>query len=188
MTKGRFSLLWALLGVVVIAIVGYISVGNQLVKLDENVNTAWAEVENQFQRRYDLIPNLVSTVQGFAAQEQAIIDSVTEARAKLGGAVTVDDKIEASNQVEGALSRLLVVIENYPEIKSDATFMALMDELGGTENRIAVARNRYNEEVRTYNTRIRTFPTSIIAGMRGFDARKLFEAAAGSEVAPVVQF
>lgn len=188
MAKGKFNILWVLLGVVVVAVVAYISIGNQLVGMEEKVNTAWSEVENQFQRRYDLIPNLVATVKGFTSHEQAIIDSVTEARAKLGGAKTIDEKIDAANGLEGALSRLLVVVENYPELKADTQFTALMDELSGTENRIAVARGRYNDEVRTFNTRIRTFPTSIVANMRGFTAKKLFEAAEGSEVAPKVEF
>lgn len=186
--KGKFNILWILLGLVIVAVLAYISIGNQLIGMEEKVNTAWSEVENQFQRRYDLIPNLVATVKGFAAQEQAVIDSVTEARAKLGGARTVDDKIDAANGLEGALSRLLVVIENYPELKSNVQFSALMDELSGTENRIAVARGRYNDEVRNWNTKIRTFPTSVIAGMRGFTAKKLFEAVEGSDTAPKVVF
>lgn len=186
--KGKFNILWILLGLVIVAVLAYISIGNQLVGMEEKVNTAWAEVENQFQRRYDLIPNLVATVKGFAAQEQAVIDSVTEARAKLGGASTIDDKIDAANGLEGALSRLLVVIENYPELKSNVQFSALMDELSGTENRISVARGRYNDEVRLWNTKIRTFPTSIIAGMRGFTAKKLFESVEGSDTAPKVEF
>ena len=186
--KGKFGIVWILVCLVIVAALAYISIGNQLVGMEEKVNTAWAEVENQFQRRYDLIPNLVATVKGFAAQEQAVIDSVTEARAKLGGARSVDEKIDAANGLEGALSRLLVVIENYPELKSNVQFSALMDELSGTENRIAVARGRYNEEVRAWNTRIRTFPTSIIAGMRGFTAKKLFEAVEGSDVVPKVEF
>lgn len=188
MTKGKFSILWILLGIIAAAVLAYISIGNQLVGMEEKVNAAWSEVENQFQRRYDLIPNLVSTVKGFTSHEQAVIDSVTEARAKLGGARTIDEKIDAANGLEGALSRLLVVVENYPELKADVHFTALMDELSGTENRIAVARGRYNEEVRSFNTRIRTFPTSIIAGMRGFTAKKLFEAAEGAQTAPKVEF
>lgn len=161
---------------------------NTLVGLDEGTNNAWAEVENNLQRRYDLIPNLVNTVKGFAAQEQAVFLGVTEARAKVGGAGSRGERIDAENELGGALSRLLLVVENYPQLKSDANFIALQDELAGTENRLAVARKRYNDAVQVYNVMLRQFPQNIIAGMFGFEKREFFEAPAASREAPEVQF
>jgi LemA protein len=138
---------------------------NRLVALDEGVKTAWSQVENQHQRRLDLIPNYVDTVKGYAKQEREVLLQVTEARAKVAGAGSVEGKITANNQLSSALSRLLVVVERYPDLKSNQNFMRLQDELAGTENRIAVERRRYNESVRLYNTRIRSFPTNLYAGM-----------------------
>src|SRR5208337_1018484 len=124
---------------------------NKFVSLDETVKASWAQVENQLQRRYDLIPNLVETVKGYAKQEKDVLVEVTNARAKVGGAGNVSDKISSNNQLSGALSRLMVVVEKYPDLKSNQNFMALQDELAGTENRIAVERMRYNEAVKIYN-------------------------------------
>jgi LemA protein len=166
-------------------VVGY---RNQLVTKDEGVKTQWAQVENQLQRRFDLIPNLVETVKGFAKQEQEVFLGVTEARAKVGGATTIPDKIDANNQLTAALSRLLLVVERYPDIKSNQNFMALQDELAGTENRIAVERRRYNEVVREYNTSIRLFPGNMIAGLFGFERATLFEAPEEAQTAPKVDF
>ena len=161
---------------------------NGLVSGDEGVKTAWSQVENQLQRRYDLIPNLVETVKGYASHEREVLEAVTNARARVGGATTVPDKIEANQQLTSALSRLLVVVENYPNLKADQSFMALQVQLEGTENRIAVERGRYNETVRAYNIRRRSFPTVLLAGMFGFEPAKLFEAPAEAKQAPKVSF
>ncbi|MGD9677016.1 MAG: LemA family protein [Vulcanibacillus sp.] len=161
---------------------------NELVSLRENSITELQNIDTQLQRRLDLIPNLVNTVKGFAAQEQSIVDSVTEARAKLAGADTVGEKAEADAELSGALNRLLVVVENYPEIKSDAVFMQLSDELAGTENRIAVSRIDYNNSVKIYNTKIKSFPTVTYANFLGFEELEYFEASEGAEEVPEVSF
>ncbi len=161
---------------------------NRLVNLDEDVKTQWAQVENQLQRRLDLIPNLVETVKGYAQHEREVFTQVTEARAKVGSAGSVAEKIEANNELSSALSRLLVVVENYPELKANQNFIALQDELAGTENRIAQERRRYNESANTYNKAIRVFPNNIIAGMFGFVRATLFEAPAEAKTAPRVDF
>ncbi|MBW1935723.1 MAG: LemA family protein [Deltaproteobacteria bacterium] len=141
---------------------------NSLVRMDEEVKAAWAQVENQLQRRYDLIPNYVETVKGYAAHEKDVFIKVTEARAKVAGATNIDEKIRANSQLSAALSRLLVVVERYPELKANTNFIRLQDELAGTENRIAVERRRYNEAVKAYNIAIRRFPINLVAGMFGF--------------------
>lgn len=161
---------------------------NRLVALDEGVKTAWAQVENQLQRRLDLIPNLVETVKGYAKQERDVLIQVTEARARVAGAGSIEGKIRANNQLSSALARLLVVVERYPDLKSNQNFIRLQDELAGTENRIAVARRRYNEAVRLYNTAIRSFPTNIIAGMFGFGRAELFQAPETAKQPPKVSF
>jgi LemA protein len=161
---------------------------NQLVSQNEAVDAGWSEVENQLQRRNDLIPNLVNTVKGFAAQEQNVLVGVTEARSRVAGAGTPADKMEASNQLSSALSRLLVVVEKYPELKSDRNFIQLQDELAGTENRLAVARNRYNDAVREYNTTAKRFPTLLIAKLFGFGEKTYFEAPETAREVPPVQF
>jgi LemA protein len=191
--KGK-AWVWILVVVAVVVIIGLVlvlsAVGiyNRLVGLDESVNAAWAQVENQLQRRYDLIPNYVETVKGFAKQEREVFIRVTEARAKVGGAGTVGEKIEANNELSSALSRLLVVVENYPQLKSDQNFIRLQDELAGTENRIATERRRYNEAVRAYNQSIRRFPTNFIAGLFGFERAEFFEAPESAETPPEVSF
>lgn len=161
---------------------------NTFVRLDESVKSSWAQVENQLQRRYDLIPNLVETVKGYAKQEKDVLVEVTNARARVGGATTVPDKIEANNALSGALSRLLVVVERYPDLKSNQNFLHLQDELAGTENRIAVERKRYNDAVRAYNVAIRTFPANLLAGLFGFTKASFFEAPAAAQAAPPVKF
>jgi len=161
---------------------------NSMVTLDENINGAWAQVENVLQRRYDLIPNLVATVKGYASHESEVLTQVTEARAKVGGAGTPAQRMEAEGELSGALSRLMVVVENYPQLKANQNFIMLQDQLEGTENRISVERGRYNETVRLYNTVIRKFPQSIIAGMFNFGKREFFEAADGAQEAPKVSF
>ena len=161
---------------------------NSLVAMDESVKGAWAQVENQLQRRYDLIPNLVETVKGYATHEREVFVQVTEARSKVGGATSIPDKIGANNQLSAALSRLLVVVERYPELKANTNFIRLQDELAGTENRIAVERRRYNEAVRAYNIKIRQFPTNLIAGMFGFQKAAFFEVPQERQEAPKVKF
>jgi LemA protein len=141
---------------------------NSLVRLDEGVKGAWAQVENQLQRRYDLIPNYVETVKGYAAHEKEVLVGVTEARSKVAGAGSLPDKMAANNQLSSALARLMVVVERYPDLKANTNFIRLQDELAGTENRIAVERRRFNETVKTYNIKLRTFPTVVVAGMFGF--------------------
>ncbi len=162
---------------------------NRFVSQEEAIKTQWAQVENQLQRRNDLIPNLVETTKGFAQQEKDVFQAIADSRAKLAGATTPDQKMAAANEQGSALARLLVVVENYPVLKSDATFARLMDELAGTENRIAVERMRYNEAIQTYNTARRQFPANITAGIFGFgDDYKLFEAPPEAKVAPKVEF
>ncbi len=161
---------------------------NTLVSLDEGVKEAWAQVETQLQRRYDLIPNYVETVKGYAAQEKEVFIKVTEARSKVGQAKSIPDKIEANNDLTSALSRLLVVVERYPELKSNQNFMRLQDELAGTENRIAVARRRYNEAVKSYNVAVRSFPQNLVAKMFSFGKAAFFEAPEAANTPPKVQF
>ena len=175
--------------IVALAAAGWVkNTYNGLVAVDESANTAWAQVENVLQRRFDLIPNLVATVKGYASHESEVLIQVTEARAKVGGAGTPAQRMQAEGELSSALSRLMVVVENYPQLKANTNFIMLQDQLEGTENRISVERGRYNETVRRYNTIIRQFPQSFIAGMFGFDKREFFEASAGAEEAPKVSF
>lgn len=161
---------------------------NTLVRLDEGIKGAWAQVENQLQRRYDLIPNYVETVKGYARHEKEVFLRVTEARSKVGGATNIKEKIDANNNLSSALSRLLLVVERYPDLKANQNFIRLQDELAGTENRISVERRRYNEAVKTYNVRIRSFPTNILAGMFGFTKAEFFKVAETAKEAPKVKF
>jgi LemA protein len=161
---------------------------NSFTSQQEAIKGSWSEVENQLQRRNDLIPNLVSTVKGFAAQEKEILDRIAASREKLAGARTPGETIEAANEQSSALARLLVVVENYPQLKSNENFMRLMDELSGTENRIAVARGRYNEKVQAYNALRRRFPSNVTAKIFGFDEWKYFEAPASAREVPKVDF
>jgi LemA protein len=161
---------------------------NRFVSEQEAIKGAWGEVQNQLQRRNDLIPNLVETVKGFAAQEKSVLQAVADSRAKLAGAQTPSETIAAANEQSSALSRLLVIVENYPQLKSDQTFMRLMDELSGTENRIAVARGRYNEQITAYNQRRRRFPSNLTARMFGFEEYPYFEAPKEAQQAPNVKF
>jgi len=166
-----------------------IGVRNTLVTEREAVNGAWSQVDVALQRRADLIPNLVATVQGFAKQEQAVIKEVTDARAALGGARNPQEKIDANSRLDGALSRLLVVVENYPQIKSNENFLRLQDELAGTENRIAIERRKYNETVQKYNTDIELFPNNIAASLFGFHRNDAyFKTEPGARTPPKVQF
>ncbi len=191
MKRGTLILLIVLgvIIVVVFSIYGFVKgTYNALVTADEGVNGSWAQVENQLQRRYDLIPNLVETVKGYAGHEKEVFITVTEARAKVGGAASVGEKMRAENELSSALSRLLLVVENYPQLKASQNFIRLQDELAGTENRIAVERRRYNETVKGYNVLIRTFPRNIIANMFGFERAEFFEAPADAKTVPKVEF
>ena len=180
------------LGVVVVTTMAAGASGcsyNTFVTQEEAIKTQWSEVENQLQRRNDLIPNLVETVKGVAQQEKDVFGQIAESRAKLAGASTPQQTIEAANQQSAALSRLLVIAENYPQLRSNESFNRLMDELSGTENRIAVARGRYNERVQAYNVQRRKFPSNITAGVFGFkDNYPLFDAPKEAEKVPTVNF
>jgi LemA protein len=173
------------------AIVGgmYVSRKNQMVVKNEAVRSAWAQVDVVLQRRADLIPNLVATVQGFAAQEQTVFHDVTSARAALLGAHSPEEKIAANGQLDGAIGRLLLIVENYPQLKSNENFLRLQDELAGSENRIAIERKRYNDTLQDYNTYIALFPNSIFAGWAGFQRNNAyFTATESSREVPKVTF
>jgi LemA protein len=161
---------------------------NSFTAQEEGIKGAWSEVQNQLQRRNDLIPNLVESVKGVAGQEQQVFGAIAESRAKLAGARTPQDTMQAANEQSNALARLLVVVENYPQLKSDVAFTRLMDELSGTENRIAVARGRYNEQIQSFNTLRRRFPSNITASVFGFQEHPYFEAPAAAQQAPAVNF
>ena len=186
---------WIIFGVVLLLIVMAVSVFvgtyNNLQLMDENVNSKWAQVENQLKRRNDLIPNLVATVKGYASHEKEVFSNIADARAKLGGAMNNNDMKgiqQGNSDLSNALSRLLLVVERYPDLKADKQFINLQDELAGTENRLAVARKDYNDSVQQLNARIRTFPTSIIAGIIGIKAREYFNTPEAERKVPQVQF
>jgi len=202
---GLLGCVGALILALIIGGVWFVSVRNNLVSLDEQVNQSWAQVESQYQRRYDLIPNLVRTVQGAANFEKTTLIEVVNARARVGqvqapagppgaaGAATenqasMDQFAAAQAGLSSALSRLLVVVERYPELKANQNFLELQSQLEGTENRISVERQRYNGAAQTYNTAIRRFPGSLVASMSGFKAKAYFKGAPGSSQAPTVQF
>ena len=161
---------------------------NTFVGQDEAIKAQWAQVENQLQRRNDLIPNLVETTKGIAQQEQDVFGRIADARAKMAGATTPEQRMAAANEQSSALARLLVVAENYPELRSNETFNRLMDELSGTENRVSVERMRYNERVQQYNTTRRSFPSNITASIFGFKEHQLFDAPTAAEQVPKVNF
>jgi LemA protein len=175
--------------VMVIIIMSFISGYNGIVSRHENITEKWSQVDNQLQRRNDLIPNLVNSVKGYASHEKTLFEDITNARSQWAKASTVEDKVKAASGLDSALSRLLMVTENYPNLKADATFMKLMDELAGTENRISVERMRYNQAVRDYNIAVKAFPGNIISSMSGFrPATEYFKAEEGAKKVPEVKF
>ncbi len=198
MARALLTVVLALVVLVVLVAGWAISVNNQLVRLEQNVNEKSAQVQNVYQRRADLIPNLVETVKGFATQERTVLNEVVSARARASSIQLTPEALNdpralrrfqaAQNQLGGALSRLLVTVERYPELKSNQNFLALQSQLEGTENRITVERQRYNEAVRAYNTRLRLFPGSLVAAMRGFREKAFFEAAPEAATPPKVKF
>ena len=163
------------------------SLYNGLITLSEGVDNQWAQVETQYQRRFDLIPNLVESVKGILKQEQQVFSDIAAARTKYAGAGTVSEKVAAANQVESAFGRLLAIMENYPQLRSVEAVQTLMVQLEGTENRVSVERKRYNDSVRDFNVRARRFPANLFASLFGFDEKVYFDAAEGAETAPKVQ-
>ena len=192
MSKKMNNKLWLWLGipiaVILLVVFWYIGTYNSLIKLNEQVNNKWAQVETQYQRRVDLIPNLVSTVKGAAGFEQKTLEDITNARSQWQAAINPEQKAQAANNVESALARLLVVVENYPQLKATQNYLALQDELANTENKVAVERQRYNDAVRDFNARIKTFPTYIVARNLGYTDRTYFNSKQGAENAPEVKF
>lgn len=190
--KSTWGCVLAAVGVIVIGAiiiaVSLVGIYNSLVTKSQGVDAQWSQVETQYQRRYDLIPNLVNSVKGMMTQEQTVFLAIADARTKYGAAQTVNEKAAAAGEVETALGRLLVVMENYPDLKSSQNVTQLMDELAGTENRISVERRRFNDLVRDYNTQIKTFPTNMLAGMFGFSEKQYFQSVSGAETAPKVEF
>jgi LemA protein len=188
MGKGLIAVV--LLVVILLAVGGmYVGARNQMVQKNEAVKSQWSQVDVVLQRRADLIPNLVETVKGFASQEQQVFGQIAAARSALLGARTPQERISANNQLDGALGRLLAVVENYPQLRSNENFLRLQDELAGTENRIAVERKRYNDLIQDYNTFIQTFPNNLFAGFAGFSRNDAyFTAAEGARTVPKVNF
>ena len=189
--KKSTAILLVIAGLLVSIIFWGVGTRNSMVSAYEDVQNKASTIEAQLQRRSDLIPNFVATVKGYAAHEEEVYTAIAEARAKLAGAIKTEDissVLDANSELESALSRLLVVVENYPELKANENFIALQDELAGTENRIEKARENYNEEVRSYNKKIKSFPNSIIANIGGFEEAAYFEAAEGAEEVPTVNF
>ena len=194
MASGRspWIVVGAVLGVLLLLVLlvgGYVrTTYNDLVSQQEQVKTAWSQVENQLQRRNDLIPNLVETVKGYAKQETTIFTAIADARARIGSGQPPQQQMQASNDMSNALARLLVVVENYPQLKSSENFMRLQDELAGTENRLSVERMRYNETAMAYNVHVRQFPSNMVASAFNFEQKPLFEAPASAKAVPTVQF
>jgi LemA protein len=201
--KKSTQILLAVVAVIVLFVVGacqfYAGNYNQMVSLNEKVDSQWAQVENQYQRRYDLIPNLVATVKGYASHESEVLTQITEARSRAGGVVNLTSDVlddpeafrrfqAAQSELSGALQRLLAVTENYPDLKANENFLALQDQLEGTENRISVERGRFNETVQQYNASIRQFPRVIIANIAGFRPKAYFASESTAQSAPKIQF
>lgn len=183
------NFLIGLIAVLVVVGMSIASIYNGIVSSHENITAKWAQVDNQLQRRSDLIPNLVNTVKGYAAHEKTVLENVVLARSQWAKAATVEDKVRAAANMDTALARLLLVVENYPNLKADETFLRLMDELSGTENRIAVERMRYNEAVKDYNIIVRRFPGNVVSGMFGYKvATEYFKAEEKAKAVPEVKF
>lgn len=183
------NIVWiSILVIVVLIVLWGISKNNSFVRQNEQITAQWSQVENQYQRRFDLIPNIVETVKGVASQEQKVFGDIAEARTRYSGALTADEKAAAASQVESALGRLLVIAESYPSLQSSQAYRDLIVSLEGTENRISVERMKYNEEVKTLNAQIKTFPNSILAKMFGVAERSYFEVPEENQIAPKVQF
>jgi LemA protein len=173
---------------VLVLVVWFISTYNGLVSADQDVNAKWSQVENQYQRRADLIPNLVETVKGYAKHESSTFEEVSQSRSQWAGAKTQDEKMKAAGEMDSALSKLMVVVEAYPDLKASTSFTTLQAQLEGTENRISTERMRYNDAVRDYNVKIKRIPTSIVADIYGYKDKPFFEADKGTENAPKVNF
>lgn len=188
MKRGFKASTLIIIAVIIGLVLMFMSSYNGFVNAEEDVDKAYSQIENQLQRRLDLIPNLVNTVKGYAAHEKEVIQSISDARARLAGAKTPEEEATANAELSGALSRLLVVVENYPNLKADKQFTQLMDELAGTENRLSVARRDYNEEVSKFNKKVKRFPGAIIANLAGFDAKEYFKADPRAQQAPNVDF
>lgn len=185
MTKKTIWIIIIVAAVVIVA--GWvISMYNSFVKLNAAVDTQWAQVETQYQRRFDLIPNLVNSVKGILTQEQTVFGDIAKARTQYSGAKNVDEKVAAANELDGAFSRLLVIVENYPQLKSSENVKDLMTQLEGAENRVSVERGRFNDSVKAMNIAVQTFPGNVFANIFGFKTRVLFQAAQGAETAPKV--
>jgi LemA protein len=191
MKKGwiiALSIIGAIILVIAISASWLMGSYNAFVNMNEGVKAQWKQVENQLQRRNDLIPNLVSTVKGYASHEKEIFENIADARARMAGAKSPAESMQAANMMSSALSRLLLVVENYPNLKADQTFLRLMDELAGTENRLAVERKRYNDLVMQYNAMRKRFPTNMIAGMFNFEEATYFEVPESAKAVPKVEF
>jgi LemA protein len=186
--KKGFLAIGIIIAVIVVFGLMFMSSYNNFVSSEENVNQSYAQIENQLQRRLDLIPNLVNTVKGYAAHEKEVITSISDARARLAGAKTPGEEATANAELSGALSRLLVVVENYPDLKANQQFAQLMDELAGTENRISVARKDYNDQVAVFNKKVKQFPGALIARIAGFNEKEYFKADPKAQQAPEVDF
>ncbi len=196
--KGKWIAIAIVLGIILI-FSWFIGIRNSIVVMEEEVNSSWAQVQNQYQRRYDLIPNLVETVKGYAKHEKDVLTQVTEARSKVGGMINVSPEIlndpqkfaqfqQLQDGLSAALQRLMVVVERYPELKANQNFLTLQAQLEGTENRIAVERRRFNEKVQKFNSYIRRFPQSLVASIFGFRPKAYFQASAQAQEAPKVKF
>ncbi|OGN01222.1 MAG: LemA family protein [Candidatus Yanofskybacteria bacterium RIFCSPLOWO2_02_FULL_43_10] len=179
---------WIILGVIAVLVLYSWSLYNGLVKADENITGQWAQVETQYQRRFDLIPNLINSVKGIMNQEKQIFGDLADARTRYAGAENVDDKVKAANNMESSFGRLVVVMENYPQLRSSETVLTLMAQLEGAENRISVERSRFNDAIKSFNTTIKRFPVNIFVRFYGFNERPYFESQPGTEKVPGVNF
>lgn len=191
MPKFKIKSWMIILAVIVMLVLWFFGTYNKLISLSGSVDNSWANVQTSYQRRFDLIPNLVNTVKGYASHEEKLFTEITELRSRWQDSVSkkdVNSQLSTINSFESSLSRLMVVVENYPQLKASENFLSLQDELAGTENRVSVERQRYNEAVKNYNIAIKKIPTSIVASMFGFSERSYFEAKPGAENAPEVKF